>query len=135
MKNDRIQSFSSRLQEAMNIRDVKQADLCALTQIPKSAMSQYVNGAFEPKQDRLWKLAHALQVSEAWLMGYDVPMDPTLLKEVPEKSSLRQSEEDLIVLARHLEKIPKETRDRLVKNFGDAIDTYLDAMGIPREDE
>lgn len=68
-------------------------------------------------------------------MGYDVPMDPTLLKEVPEKSSLRQSEEDLIVLARHLEKIPKETRDRLVKNFGDAIDTYLDAMGIPREDE
>lgn len=75
MKNDRIHSFSSRLQEAMNMRGIKQADLCALTQIPKSAMSQYVNGAFEPKQDRLWKLARALQVSEAWLMGYDVPME------------------------------------------------------------
>ena len=135
MKNERIQSFSSRLQEAMNMRNIKQADLCALTQIPKSAMSQDVNGAFEPKQDRLWRLAQALQVNEAWLMGYDVSMDPSSPKEALDKNSSHQSNEDLIILARHLEKIPKDTRDRLIKNFQDSIDTYLDAMGISREDE
>ncbi len=38
-------------------------------------MSQYIKGTFEPKQDRVELLAKALQVSEAWLMGYDVPME------------------------------------------------------------
>jgi repressor LexA len=37
-------------------------------------MSQYIKGSFEPKQDRIYKIAEALGVSEAWLMGFDVPM-------------------------------------------------------------
>lgn len=68
--------FSSRLREAMVVRGLKQVDLCEKTGIPKSALSQYLGGHFEPKQDRLWKLAAALSVSEAWLLGYDVPMEP-----------------------------------------------------------
>lgn len=68
------ESFASRLQHAMSLRNIKQIELCEKTQIPKSAMSQYVNGAFEPKQDRLSSLAKALSVSEAWLLGYDVPI-------------------------------------------------------------
>lgn len=36
-------------------------------------MSQYLHGSFEPKQQNLYALAKALDVSEAWLMGYDVP--------------------------------------------------------------
>ncbi len=67
--------FASRLRQAMTLRGVKQVDLCAQTGIPKSALSQYLRGAFEPKQDRLWALAKALGVSEAWLMGYDVAME------------------------------------------------------------
>ena len=68
-------TFSERLKIAMNIRRMKQVELCAATGIPKSAMSQYLSGAFEPKQTRLWKLAKALDVQEAWLLGYDVPME------------------------------------------------------------
>ena len=71
-----VSSFAERLREAMTLRQMKQADLCRATGIPKSAMSQYLSGAFLPKQDRLWALAHALQVNEAWLMGYDhIPME------------------------------------------------------------
>lgn len=70
-------TFSERLKIAMNIRRMKQVELCAATGIPKSAMSQYLSGAFEPKQTRLWKLAKALDVQEAWLLGYDVPMERT----------------------------------------------------------
>jgi transcriptional regulator with XRE-family HTH domain len=54
---------------------MKQAELCAKTGIPKSAMSQYISGAFEPKQDRIFLMADALNVNETWLMGYDVPME------------------------------------------------------------
>ena len=38
------------------------------------------------------------------------------------------------MLARHLEKIPEEKRARIVKNFEDTIDTYLEAMGLNKGD-
>jgi len=41
----------------------------------KSAISQYVNGVQAPDQRRLALLALTFNVSEAWLMGYDVPRE------------------------------------------------------------
>ena len=64
-----------RIKEAMHLRNKTQAELCEITGIPKSAMSQYVSGKFVPKQTRIYLLAKALNVNEAWLMGYDVPME------------------------------------------------------------
>ena len=64
-----------RIKEAMHLRNKTQAELCKITGIPKSAMSQYVSGKFVPKQTRIYLLAKALNVNEAWLMGYDVPME------------------------------------------------------------
>lgn len=45
------------------------------------------------------------------------------------------TERRLKLLARHLEKIPENTRNRLIKNFEDTIDTYLDTIGVPKEDK
>lgn len=64
-----------RLREGLAAKNMTQADLCRLTGIGKSAMSQYVNGGIVPRQDRTYLLAKALNVSEAWLMGFDVPME------------------------------------------------------------
>lgn len=72
---------AERLREALALRDMKQSELCELTNIPKSAMSQYVNGSFEPKQDRVEAIANALNVTQAWLMGYDVPMEHRIVPE------------------------------------------------------
>ena len=69
------ESCAERLRQALAARKMRQADLCQRTGIPKSAISQYLSGAFEPKQDRVAILAHALNVQEAWLMGFDVPME------------------------------------------------------------
>lgn len=52
---------------------IRQVELCMRTGIGKSAMSQYLSGAFLPKHDKIRVIADALNVSEAWLMGYDVP--------------------------------------------------------------
>lgn len=67
-------SISERLREALNIRGMKQAELVAKTGIGKSSISTYLSGEYEPKQRNIYKIAQALNVSEAWLMGYDVPM-------------------------------------------------------------
>ena len=68
-------SCAIRIRQCLSIRDMTQADLCRITGIPKSAMSQYCNGGLVPRQDRTFLIAQALNVSEAWLMGFDVPMD------------------------------------------------------------
>jgi transcriptional regulator with XRE-family HTH domain len=75
MEYDKVATCAERIKRTLYIKGMKQSDLCRLTKIPKSALSQYISGAFEPKQDRIYLMAQALNVSEAWLMGLDVPMD------------------------------------------------------------
>lgn len=70
-----MESPSDRLKKALEIREMRQADLVEATGISKSSISTYLSGKFIPKQNNIQKLAQALNVSEAWLMGCDVPMD------------------------------------------------------------
>lgn len=69
--------FKDRLRQAMEAKNMKAVDLCRKTNIPKSAMSYYLSGRSEPKADRLYLICKVLDVSEAWLLGYDVPVEKT----------------------------------------------------------
>lgn len=69
--------FKDRLKQAMNIRNMKAVDLCEKTEIPKGAISYYLSGKSTPKADRLYLICKALDVSEAWMLGYDVEMAKT----------------------------------------------------------
>lgn len=71
------EEFKDRLQIALNRANLKAIDVCRKTGIPKSAMSYYLSGRSEPKADRLYLLCKALDVSEAWMLGYDVDMAKT----------------------------------------------------------
>lgn len=79
--------LKNRLRSALNLRNMKAIELSEKTGIPKSAISQYMSGYAKPKQDRIYLLARALNVSEAWLMGYDVPMERTSSK--PRKKGVK----------------------------------------------
>ncbi len=67
--------FKDRINEALEIRKMKAADLAKLSGVNEGAISQYRIGAYEATQRTLDKLSKALNVSVPWLMGYDVPMD------------------------------------------------------------
>ena len=69
------EELKDRLKKALDYKGVKPIDVCEKTGIPKSAMSYYLSGRSEPKANRLYVIAKALDVSEAWLLGYDVPID------------------------------------------------------------
>ena len=91
---------------------MKQADLCKLAKVPKSSLSLYLSGAYEPKQDRIYDMARVLNVSEAWLMGYDVPMDrKDIKKPSPEEIELSEGEQMLLELFR---KIPEDRQEFLL---------------------
>lgn len=65
---------SQRLREIIRDRNIKQAELARMTGISRGAISNYVIGRYEPKSDIINKFAKALNCSETWLRGYDVPM-------------------------------------------------------------
>jgi transcriptional regulator with XRE-family HTH domain len=77
MKEKRSVELKDRLKEALSIKQMRAADLVEKADVPKSAISFYLAGKSKPKADRLYKIAQALNVSEAWLLGYDVPMART----------------------------------------------------------
>lgn len=80
----KISNTSERLKTLMESRNLRQVDILEKcepyckqygVQLKKNALSEYVNGKTEPGQHKLTILGLALNVSEAWLMGYDVPME------------------------------------------------------------
>lgn len=109
-------TISERLKEAMLLRNVKQIDLVNATGIGKSSISTYISGSYEPKQRNIYKLAKALNVNEAWLMGYDVPMERLMIEENDSKN----------IVAINLKKI---RADKMLR--------YADISalsGVPKED-
>lgn len=67
--------IKDRIKEAIETREIKQAELVEKTGIDKGQMSSYLSGKYKPKQRNIELIAKALSVDEAWLMGYDVPME------------------------------------------------------------
>lgn len=80
----KISNTAKRLKEIMNEQNLKQVDIiekakpiCSQFDIKltKPDISQYLSGKVEPGQFKLMALAYALNVSELWLMGFDVPRE------------------------------------------------------------
>lgn len=76
-KFERIDSTANRIRIAMEEAGKRQVDLVRETGIDKGALSNYLKGRYEPKQDVVYKLAVALSVSEMWLWGYDCKKERT----------------------------------------------------------
>lgn len=77
---------ADRLRQIMNEQQLKQADVLRKVQpycqkyrikLGKSDLSQFLSGKVKPGQWKLTVLSLALNVSEPWLMGLDVPKERT----------------------------------------------------------
>lgn len=80
----KVQTTAQRLQHIMDLKQMRQVDVLEAAKpyskkygvsLGKNALSQYVSGKVIPGQPKLSILGMVLGVSEAWLMGYDVPME------------------------------------------------------------
>lgn len=67
-----VDTFANRLKKAMNKKNMKQIELSEKTGFDKSLISNYLSGKYKAKQDKLTILAELLDVSETWLMGYNI---------------------------------------------------------------
>lgn len=96
------QTTQQRLNQLMSERNLKQVDILNMSlplqketgiKMSKSHLSQYVNGKSSPDQYKLYLLAKTLNVSEAWLLGYDVPKEDKE-NDVPSIESIYNQLED-----------------------------------------
>ena len=70
-----VDTFANRLQKAININNTRPIVLAKKTGIDKSQISNYLSGNYKASQKNVSLLAKELNVSEPWLMGYDVPIN------------------------------------------------------------
>lgn len=114
------QTTAQRLVAIMEERNLRQVDILEKAKpycekykqkLTKSDLSQFVNGKVTPRQWKLTILSLALDVSEAWLMGFDVPMErveePIEFKN-NRVGALNKVEEELVLNFRQLTQQGKE---------------------------
>lgn len=125
-----MHTIAERIRQGMNLRDIKQSDLARITGIGKSSISTYLSGEYEPKQKNIYKIATALNVSEAWLMGYDVPLEretshdnETKKPAITNDDRLSSAEKQLITLFRQ---VPEDKQDFLLST----IEAVLKNQGL-----
>ena len=88
------------------------------------------NGSNRSYLKHLRKIAEFYDVSEDYLLGKTSvkqrPVDVQGLEDI-------LSDPDLILFARHTQKIPEADRKRILNNFRETIDIYLQAIGLEEE--
>lgn len=108
MINKRAATTAERLKEAMAATGKRQADLVRETGLDRSSISNYLAGTYEPKSIALGKMARALNVSDLWLWGFDVPSErPREQIDMVEEAEVKKKNDQLAQLVVRLRKDPK----------------------------
>lgn len=130
-----METTAERLNYLMKTRGLRQVDILEKAQpfcdkygvkLTKSNLSQYVNGQVLPGQWKLTILGNALNVSEAWLMGFDVPME-----RPPESTPEREETPERKELVRLFKKLSLENQKRLL----DVAKAFLAAQQLDASQE
>lgn len=76
MSDKIVGTFHERLRKCLNDKtSITATSLADKIGLSKQAISMYASGSRKPKRPTIKAIAEALNVNEAWLMGYDVPME------------------------------------------------------------
>lgn len=75
------------------------------------------------KAETIAKIAAYFEVSVESILGFEQ-------KEIPADKGSEDEDDDFVVLARHMKKIPEKERQRIIKNFRETVDMYLEVVGI-----
>ncbi|MDO4307240.1 MAG: hypothetical protein Q4C77_10415 [Eubacteriales bacterium] len=141
------ENTSIRLKKIMSDRNLRQVDILELCKpycakynikLGRNDLSQYVSGKVEPGQKKLTILGMALNVNEAWLMGFDVPME----RDNYTDQNLMNRDAIIEDIDRILQKdgyvLLYETTDDdyfiIKKSYGQTVAGFYDYELIPRYD-
>lgn len=123
MENIKVSSFKNRLKDLLQEKNMTQKELSNLTGITPSSISDWLKGKYEAKQDKIDIIATSLNVSQAYLMGYDVPKVNHIkmyAKESKSNPSLTNNQEKIINLFNQLN---DEGQEKAITYTQDLVDS------------
>lgn len=105
---DNLYVIKERLIEAMKLRQMTATELANKSGLAKSSVSRYLTGENIPRSIAIGKMANALNVSPAWILGYNLTIDG---QEIPNIE---------------IDKLTEENKTRLFAYYQALIDSQGD---------
>ena len=118
--------LGTRLRDARKAKRINQEEVAGHLDVKRQTYSAYERGVSVPDSLTLKKLADFFGVSVEYFFGYEGNISSG-------SGAQNEQEEKLLMLARRAEKIPPALRERILRNFEENIDGYLEAMGATEE--
>lgn len=133
-------TVGERIKKMREALGITQTELASQTRISKQNLYKYENNIITNiPSDKIEIIAKKLGTTPAILMGWNTPNETTSSKETTSSDGFYSSNDDtdkrIRLLARHIDEIPLEHRERILNNFENTLSMYLDAMGINVSEE
>ena len=110
--------------EIWDSKKLKDSDVARLSGVTKSTFSDWKAGRYEPKDEKLEKIAEVLGTTARYLRT------GKLDEVAPDDIAKDESERKLLMLCRNATKANPEDKEALVETFESTIDMYLKAKGL-----
>lgn len=106
-----MNTFSQSLKKILKEKNITQSELSKLTGIGKSSLTAYLKGEYKPKQDKIYKIAKALEVSPFEIMG------PSYFDNILDIDKIKTEVEIYELLAQLFNEEEMEQISSIIKNF------------------
>lgn len=127
--------LKDKIKELRKKSGLTMRQLADAVNVSEATISRWESGNIpNMRRDKIYDLAKALNTTPAYLMGWD---EHSEFVQQPNKTDsdldLQRNnyEQDathhrLQIAARHLEELPEDIREKMISNFEESIDMYLD---------
>lgn len=127
-----LKIFSKRLADSMELNGKKQIDVARELGIPKSTLSRYLKGSYEPKTERVYQLSEYFGVTPEWLMGYtNDPHGHVMVNNTDMGKQVYSSDDDTFLITEKEIMLVQAYRQH--EQLQRVIDKILDLSGETRK--
>ena len=119
-------------------RGIKGSKLCDDLGISRSTLTELRKGRAKSLNiKKATLIAYYFDVPLAYLLGETTDTTPPQTQKAPTLSKKDEllDDDDFIVLQRNLQNIPEADRKRIIRNFKDTVDIYLNRLGVENDKE
>ena len=119
-------------------RGIKGSKLCDDLGISRSTLTELRKGRAKSLHiKKATLIANYFVVPLAYLLGETTDTTPPQTQKAPTLSKKDEllDDDDFIVLQRNLQNIPEADRKRIIRNFKDTVDIYLNRLGVENDKE
>ena len=129
--------FYDRFEQLCKLKGVKPGRACTDMGLSRSLSAKWKNmGTKKPSAEVLEKMSSYFGISINEILDEDSDFVSPETQKAPTLNKKDELlDDDFIVLQRNLQNIPEADRKRIIRNFRDTVDIYLNRLGVENEKE